>query len=302
MPLTYHTTLVQEITNHPVLLKAGIRVLVKREDLNHPHVSGNKWWKLKYNLEAAEKNLDTLLTFGGAYSNHIYATAAAAAECHLNSIGIIRGEETLPLNGTLAFATQQGMQIHYVTRMAYRAKDSLEFVASLHERFGRFFLIPEGGSNLLAVKGCAEFARKELCAIDFDHLVLPAGTGGTIAGLVCAFEGQRNIIGVSVLKDAGFLQGDVEKMISTYAGVHFNSWSIRTGYHHGGYAKVTRDIILFIQEMETLYDLPLDPVYTAKALWALMKEAETGAFKRGDTVLFLHTGGLQGRPDALTKP
>jgi 1-aminocyclopropane-1-carboxylate deaminase len=298
MTLAYHTTPLQEIRNHPALLKAGIRFLVKREDMNHQFVSGNKWWKLKYNLKAAvEQGFETLLTFGGAYSNHIYATAGAAAECGLRSIGIIRGEETLPLNPTLSFAKAKGMRLHYVSRADYRTKDTQEFTGRLSHAYGRFFLIPEGGSNLLAVKGCAEFAEKELSPINFDHLVLATGTGGTIAGLICGLNGQKNVIGVSILKDGAFLSDDIAKMVFSFTGRHFSSWSIHTGYHHGGYAKVPQELDWFMRETERLYHLPLDPIYTAKAFWAMLKEAEAGAFKRGDTVLFLHTGGLQGRGD-----
>jgi len=153
--LQYQETPIQEIHDAAVET-AGLRLLIKREDLNHPFVSGNKWWKLKYNLmEAAEKNFRTLLTYGGAYSNHIFATAAAASELGFKSIGIIRGEEVLPLNPTLAFARSQGMELHYISREAYRVKhiDCLE-------KFDNFYFIPEGGSNGLAVKGICEFDTK----------------------------------------------------------------------------------------------------------------------------------------------
>lgn len=294
MKLSYTETPVHEIVGHPILTGAGIRLVIKREDLNHQTVSGNKWWKLKYNLkEAAESGHKTVLTFGGAYSNHIYATAAASAECGFKSIGIIRGEETLPLNPTLQFAMENGMRLHYISRTTYRDKNDKAFVESLHEKFGPFYLIPEGGSNMLAVRGCEEFASRELRVIDFNHLVLPVGTGGTMSGLICGFAGARNIIGVPVLKDGGFLETAVRNMVTDYAQTDYNAWSIRTHYHHGGYAKVTRELLLFIDEMRVRYQLPLDPVYTAKGLWAVIKEAEAGTFESGTTVLFLHTGGLQ---------
>ncbi len=156
-----------------------VKLLLKREDLNHPFVSGNKWWKLKYNLEDVLKTgQTTLLTFGGAYSNHIYATAAAAHELGLNSIGVIRGEETLPLNPTLAFVKTKGMKLHYVSREAYRNKTEQAFIKQLHDQFGDFYLIPEGGTNELAVKGCAEFGKRLTDEVDFDYLCLPIGTGG----------------------------------------------------------------------------------------------------------------------------
>ena len=291
--LKYITTPLQEIQHHS-LEKAGIRLLIKREDLNHPHISGNKWWKLKYNLqEARHQNKKTLLTFGGAFSNHICATAAAAREEGFKSLGVIRGEKTLPLNPTLKFAEEQGMEIHYITREDYRKKNENEFIQNLVRDFGDFFLIPEGGTNTLAVKGCAEYAEQELATVDFDHLILPVGTGGTMTGLICGFKGSKNIIGVSVLKNGEFLNHDIEKLINDFSGKSFGNWSILTSYHHGGYAKVTDALLLFIKAMMDENNLPLDQVYTGKLLWAVMKEIENGNFKRGSTILVLHTGGLQ---------
>lgn len=270
-------------------------MLVKREDLNHPYVSGNKWWKLKYNLSAAaDRGLLTLLTFGGAFSNHLYATAAAASDLSLQSIGIIRGEETLPLNAILQFAKDRGMIFKYVSREQYRRKAETEFMEKLRQEFGGFYEIPEGGSNILAVKGCAEFAETELSKIDFDYLCLPVGTGGTIAGLICGFQGKKNIIGVSVLKNGEFLQTEIENHIQSFSDHSYSDWFLLTGYHHGGYAKATQDLLLFIDKMKLVYGLPLEPVYTGKLVWAVMREIESGSFKRGSTILLLHTGGLQG--------
>ncbi len=292
--LAYNPTPVQEIA-HPAAKSAGVKLLVKREDLNHPYVSGNKWWKLKYNLaSAADRGIPTLLTFGGAFSNHLYATAAAAYALNLKSIGIIRGEETLPLNPTLQFAKDRGMIFKYVSREQYRRKAEPEFIEKLRQEFGGFYEIPEGGSNILAVTGCAEFAERELSKIDFDYLCLPVGTGGTIAGLICGFRGKKNIIGVSVLKNGEFLQTEIINHVHDFSGQLYPDWSLLTAYHHGGYAKVTNDLVQFIGEMKVVYDLPLDPVYTGKLVWGVLKEIESGSFKRGSTILLLHTGGLQG--------
>jgi 1-aminocyclopropane-1-carboxylate deaminase/D-cysteine desulfhydrase-like pyridoxal-dependent ACC family enzyme len=273
----------------------GINVLIKREDLNHPFISGNKWWKLKYNLdEAIRQKKNSILTFGGAYSNHIFAVAAAAKECGLKSIGIIRGEETLPLNGTLTFAKENGMELHYISRQEYGNKNNPDFIEKLHYRFGDFYLIPEGGTNSLAIKGCAEFAEQELSKIEFDHVLLPVGTGGTIAGLICGLPSEKNIMGISVLKDGEFLRQEIEKLILSYNSKNYANWSVLTSYHHGGYAKVTPGLLMFIKEMKEKHSLPLDPVYTGKLLWAVSKEIERGTFKEGSTVLVIHTGGLQG--------
>lgn len=292
--LSYQPTRIQEI-EHPAFQKAGIRLLIKREDLNHPFVSGNKWWKLKYNLaEAVNAPHKTVLTFGGAFSNHLYATAAAAHELGLKSLGIVRGEETLPLNPTLHFVTGMGMKLHYISREAYRKKTEPGFLRNLQEHFGDFYLIPEGGSNTLAVKGCAEFARTVLQPIDFDYLFLPVGTGGTIAGMICGLDDTRKIIGIPVLKNGDFLAADINKLIQEYTNRSYTNWSLLTQYHHGGYARTTPALLAFIREMNDRYDLPLDQVYTGKLMWAIIREAESGSLKAGSTVLALHTGGLQG--------
>lgn len=292
--LEYQETPVQ-IFDHPSCKQAGVQLLIKREDLNNSAVSGNKWWKLKYNLQVAERSgLKKILTFGGAYSNHIYATAAATKMLNLSSIGIIRGEETLPLNPTLQFAKDQGMEIHYVSRAAYREKESPDFIDMLRDKFGDFFLIPEGGSNTLAVKGCAEFAEQKLSKIDFDHILMAVGTGGTIAGVIPALQRGKNIIGVPVLKNATFLPGDIARLIHEFSGKSFSNWSLLTGYDEGGYAKHTSRLRNFIAEMSHAYGLPLDHVYTGKLFFAMIKEIEAGTFKRGTTILALHTGGMQG--------
>ena len=289
--LTYNPTTIIEL-KVPQLAESGVRLLLKREDLNHQFVSGNKWWKLKYNLdEALQLGHNTLLTFGGAYSNHIYATAAAAKELGLKSIGIIRGENTLPLNHTLAFAESCGMKLHYLTREEYRDKADASFIQKLHNQFGDFYLIPEGGTNELAVKGVAEFGAALINEVDFDYLCLPVGTGGTMAGLIRGVDGRKNILGYSVLKGGGFLNHEVKKWV----GSSFDNWSIVEDYHFGGYAKTTNELIKFISEFEKQHQLPLDQVYTAKMMFGIVDLIQKGYFKRGSTILALHTGGLQGR-------
>ena len=289
----YRSTPVQEI-DHPVAQAAGVRLLVKREDLNHEFISGNKWWKLKYNIEEAiQSKHKRILTFGGAFSNHIYATAACANEHGLESIGVIRGEEILPLNHTLTFAKSKGMILRFITRQEFRARSSGELTEQLHDTFGDFYLIPEGGTNALAVKGCAEFAS-ELHGVVFDHLCLAVGTGGTIAGLISAFKGEKYILGVSVLKNGEFLNGDIAGLVKDFSDSHYGNWRLLTSYHHGGYAKVTKELLDFVRAMKERHNLPLDHIYSAKALFAALREIECGAFPRGSTLLFIHTGGLQG--------
>jgi 1-aminocyclopropane-1-carboxylate deaminase len=286
----YKTTPIQEFTS-PLFNEYKLRLLVKREDLNHPFVSGNKWWKLKYNLEEAmHLGHDTLLTFGGAYSNHIFATAAAGKELGLKTIGIIRGEEILPLNHTLAFAESSGMKLHYISREAYRKKTEPEFIAQLQHQFGNFYLIPEGGTNELAVKGCAQFANQLDKEIDFDYLCLSVGTGGTMAGMIEGLAPSKRIIGFSSLKGGEFLVEEIKKMTSPEK----TNWSINTDYHFGGYGKTTRELIAFIEDVQKIHQLPLDQVYTAKMVMGIFDLVYQGYFVKESTVLILHTGGLQG--------
>jgi 1-aminocyclopropane-1-carboxylate deaminase len=300
--IRYAETPTQEIFWEP-FEKAGVRVLVKREDLNNETVSGNKWWKLKYNLEFAQsKNFTRVLTFGGAYSNHIYSTSAAAKQAGLESIGIIRGEElSTTTNPTLSFARQQEMILHFVTREDYRQKNHPDFLKGLEKQFGKFYLIPEGGTNSLAVKGCSQFASEKLANIQFDKLFVPVGTGGTIAGLVCGFRGAKEIIGVSVLKDGDFLKNEIQKLIIESAGESYENWSLLTSYHQGGYGKFTNELLKFIEQMK-VQNLPLEPVYTGKLMWAIAKEIEAGKIAQGSTVLVLHTGGLQNMKSRLDYP
>ncbi len=287
--LNYKTTTIRELEILS-LKKRHIRLIIKREDLNHPFVSGNKWWKLKYNLEeAARLGHDTLLTFGGAYSNHIFATAAAGKELGLKTIGIIRGEETLPLNHTLAFAKSCGMILHYVSREAYRKKTEPEFIEQLHNQFGGFYLIPEGGTNELAVKGCKEFASQLSEEIDFDYLCLPVGTGGTMAGLIEGLHSSKKTIGFSSLKGGGFLVDEIKKLTSPEK----NNWILNTDYHFGGYGKVTHELNIFIEEMKSNHRLPLDRVYTGKMIFGIVDLITKEYFTEGSTICILHTGGLQ---------
>jgi 1-aminocyclopropane-1-carboxylate deaminase len=274
------------------LTKARIKLFVKREDLNHPFVSGNKWWKLKYNLEEARRNgHQMLLTFGGAYSNHIYATAAAAKACGVESIGIIRGEERLPLNSTLAFATHQGMRLHYISREAYRKKTEPEFIENLKKKFGDFYLIPEGGTNASAIKGCVEWAQ-HLQGREFDYLCLPVGTGGTMAGLIAGLPG-RNVIGFSVLM-GDFLKNEVRRLSLAYTGKEFSNWRIETQYHFGGYAKSSSVLREFIQTFEQDHHIVLDEIYTGKMVFGILDGIRKNKFEPETTILALHTGGLQG--------
>ncbi len=287
--LTYSQTPILELRDS-LLADAGVRLFVKCEYLNHSLISGNKWWKLKYNLvEAAKLGHKKLLTFGGAYSNHIYATAAAAYDLGFESVGVIRGEETLPLNSTLAFAKEKGMQLHYVTREDYRKKTEPDFKEKLTDSFGDFYLIPEGGTNELAVKGCEEFGKQLNQEVDFDYLFLPVGTGGTIAGLARGLDDSKKIIGVPVLKGAQFLENEIRVYTQK------ENWQLMYEYHFGGYAKSTKELTDFMEQFERAHNIPLDSIYTTKMMFGVFDLVKQGFFERGSAVLVLHTGGLQGK-------
>ncbi len=274
-------------------IKSGNRFYIKREDKFHHAISGNKWRKLKYNLiEAKRQGKETLLTFGGAYSNHIYATASAGNLFGFKTIGLIRGEEHLPLNPTLTFAKEIGMEIHYVNRSDYRKRYDNDFIEKIYEQFGDVYLIPEGGTNLLALKGAKEIVDD--IEIDFDYICSACGTGGTIAGIISGLDNHKYAIGFPVLKGASFLERNITKLIKDFTGKEFNNWHLELNYHFGGYAKIKAELINFIEEFETLNGIKLDPVYTGKMMYGIFDLERKGYFKKGSTIIAIHTGGLQG--------
>ncbi|HEB63125.1 MAG TPA: 1-aminocyclopropane-1-carboxylate deaminase/D-cysteine desulfhydrase [Gammaproteobacteria bacterium] len=277
-----------------ILDKAGVRLLIKREDQVHPVISGNKWHKLKYNLEVAQaQGHDKLLSFGGAYSNHIHALAGAGKAYNFNTIGMIRGEAYNPLNPTLQFAIDQGMQLHYLSRSDYRHKYEPEILDQLKERFGEFYLIPEGGSNALAVKGCREIIAD--INVPFDVITSPCGTGGTLAGLIAGLECKKKAVGFAVLKGAHFLQDDIAQLLRDANEPGFENWEVNLDYHFGGYAKTKPELLSFIDEFEAQHNIPLEPIYTGKMMYGLFDLIRQGKFPRGTIIVAIHTGGLQGK-------
>lgn len=274
------------------LVTRQIQLFLKREDKIHPFISGNKWRKLRYNLtEAKASGHDTLLTFGGAYSNHIYATAAAAKAAGLQAIGIIRGEEHLPLNPTLAYASDQGMHIAYMDRSTYRKKHEQTVIEALEERYGRFYLIPEGGTNNLAIKGCEEIVTAAVRT--FDFICLPVGTGGTAAGVIIGMKGCGKVIGFSALK-GDFLTAEVKGLLNNYQQDPPSNWSINNEYHFGGYAKTQPGLLQFIEAFYKKHQIQLEPIYTGKMMYGIYDLIQKGVFPAGSSILAIHTGGLQG--------
>ncbi len=267
-----------------------------REDLSHAFEegvdlewSGNKWRKLKKNLEEAKsRDLHSLITFGGAFSNHIAATAAAGKAYGFDTVGLIRGEPYHPLNPTLSKAVDNGMKLYYLSREQYRDRHTLEMQEWVQKRFGPGFLIPEGGSNELGVEGVEEMMKA--VPKDYDYILCPVGTGATLAGIVNGMEPNQKALGISVLKNAFDLEDSVRKWVKK-EGL---SWSIDHDYHFGGYAKVTHGLVQFINNFKQQFDVLLDPVYTGKMAFAAFRMAAEERIPRGSKILMVHTGGQQG--------
>ena len=256
-------------------------------------MSGNKIRKLKYNLiQAREEGHNTLLTFGGAYSNHIYAVAAAGKIYGFKTIGIIRGERYDNLNPTLSFARSSGMQLHYLSRTAYKEKYSPATLRALKKEFGEFYLLPEGGTNPLALKGCAEIVEE----LDFpyDMITTCCGTGGTLGGIIAGLNGRNHAMGFSVLKGGAFLQQDIRDHIRKYNGNTYLNWHIELDYHFGGYARYSPELINFINDFKRKQKVQLDPVYTGKMMFGIFDMINKDKIKKGTSIIAVHTGGLQG--------
>ncbi len=270
------------------LSNRGVRLLLKRDDLINPEIPGNKWRKLKYNLfDAAASGKHTLLTFGGAYSNHIRAVAAAGYYFGFETIGVIRGEEHLPLNPALDYAVRHGMTLDYLDRATYRDKASAAVEERLRQRFGDFFLIPEGGSNAAAVRGAAEIVTE--LPPDYDVVCCPCGTGGTLAGLAVGLPSGKQAVGFAALKGAGFLVDDVEGLQRAY-GTVTNNWTIELDYHFGGFARRTQLLNEFIAEFFRRHSIDLEWVYVAKMLYGIIDMAGHGRFDDGTTIVAVVTG------------
>lgn len=267
----------------------GVSVWLKRDDLIHPEIPGNKWRKLKYNLvEAARSDQRTLLTFGGAYSNHIRAAAAAGYYCGFSTIGIIRGEEHLPLNSSLAYVVKRGMRLSYLDRETYRRKSDPDVIAGLEREFGPFYLLPEGGSNELGVRGCAEIPAE--IDIDFDVICCACGTGTTLAGMAAGLKGGQQAVGFSSLKGGEFLARDVKELQQRTFGACSDNWGIEYGFHFGGFAKKTSELDAFIADFRARHGLALDWVYVAKMMYGVYALIENGTLNPGSRVVAVITG------------
>lgn len=273
----------------PIKFPNSISVHIKREDLIHPIVSGNKFRKLKYNLiQAKTENHETLLTFGGAFSNHIAAVAFAGKEQGFKTIGIIRGDELrdkIIENPTLHFAQECGMQFEFITREAYRHKSETFFIEKLKEKFGNFYLVPEGGTNELAIKGCEEILTNE--DSQFDFVCCAVGTGGTISGIINSILPHQKVLGFPALK-GNFLNDEIRNFVQK------ENWELIHEYHFGGYGKVNVELIDFINQFYKDTKIPLDPIYTGKMVFGVTDLIKKNYFAENSKILLIHTGGIQG--------
>jgi 1-aminocyclopropane-1-carboxylate deaminase len=271
------------------LERVGVRLHLKRDDLISTDITGNKWRKLKYNLDAARsEGHHTLLTFGGAYSSHVRAVAAAGSLFGFATVGVIRGEEHRPLNASLGYAVSRGMRLTYLDRGTYRSKDSPSVIAALRRQFGHFYLLPEGGSNALAVRGCAEIPGE--IAESFDVICCPCGTGGTLAGLASGLGSGQRALGISVLRGDNFLDREVARLQRDALGAPTPNWSVDHGFHFGGYARRTAELTGFVVDFEQRHGLALDWVYVAKMMYGIVTLAQAGAFQRGTGLVAVITG------------
>ena len=285
-------TPIQQLSNK-LTEEAGIKFYIKCDDLIHPTVSGNKWRKLKYNLfEAKSRGYHRILTFGGAFSNHLYAVAAAGNVLGFETIGMVRGEGVADKpSPTLLFCKEQGMKLHFVSREMYRMKDSKEYLQELSGQFKNPFIIPEGGTSALALRGIAEMVPEVINQLGVmpDYFAVAAGTGGTAAGLLAA---GANVLAFSALKGGGFLKNDIHNLLKHQ--IFQAELQLMTDYHFGGYAKWNQQLIDFIQKFKQDFNIQLEQVYTAKMFFGLFDLIQKGHFKKGDTIVAVHTGGLQG--------
>ena len=269
-----------------------VEITVRRDDLLHKHISGNKFRKLKYNIEfASKKNYDGILTFGGAFSNHIAATAAAGKIYDIKTIGIIRGEEwkdKIELNSTLNFALKQGMEFYFINREDYRSKNTSVYLNILKDRFPNYYIVPEGGSNDLAIKGCSEI-------IDFtedtkyEYVCCAVGTGATISGIANSLLAHQTAIGFAALNDYSILD-----QINIWSAKRVCNLNIYFDYNLGAYAKINSDLVQFINDFFNKFGIPLDPIYTGKMFMGIFDLIDKNIIKSNSNILVIHTGGLQG--------
>jgi 1-aminocyclopropane-1-carboxylate deaminase len=279
---------------HPKFSYHNVNVVIKRDDLIHPVISGNKYRKLKYNLaQIKQDNRQGIISFGGAYSNHIHALAFACMQHNIPCVGVIRGYEQYATNATLSQAQRWGMQLHFVDKNTYRHRDSVEYQQTLLQHFPNYVLVPEGGSNSQALIGVADVINELNQQLSFQHLITAVGSGGTLAGLISASHNEQKIWGIAVLKQAEYLEQKINQLLGNKAPKMTN-WQLIHHYHQGGYAKIPPDYLQWLWSISQQLAIPFEPIYTGKMLAGFFDLLDKGYFNAGETVVLLHTGGLQG--------
>lgn len=277
-----------------------IEVFIKRDDLIHPSISGNKWRKCFYLLKhIKEQGIKNVITFGGAYSNHIHAFSYAAQEAGLNCLGIIRGEELehKELNQTLTFAKNQGMKFQFVSREEYRKRNDECYIQELSKKHNAY-IVPEGGTTPFAKYGLYDMVTEINTEVNFDIIFSACGTGGTIAGINYGLQPHQRAFGISVLKG---MKNELEQKVSSFSSNI--QCDIIEGYHFGGYAKYNEQLINFIKDFERNYNIPLEQIYTGKMIYSFFDMLEKNKFEKNSKIILVHTGGLQGRiPELTIKP
>ncbi len=274
----------------PFLNQHQIELWIKRDDLLHSIISGNKWRKLKYILQhVLSIGADTIISMGGAFSNHLHALAYAGKLLNISTVAYIRGEQPSPLNPTLRDLEAWGMQLIFISRSSYR---ELRHFKSLPEQKSNEYWLPEGGALEYALQGVAEILEE--IDINFDILCLPCGTGTTIAGLISAAPYDTKALGFSALNAKHFLENDVTKLLSD-TSKNFCQWSINYDYYFGGFAKSSPELLEFINNFEHQTDIELESVYTGKMMYGIYALIKQGFFTRGQRIIAVHTGGLQGK-------
>jgi 1-aminocyclopropane-1-carboxylate deaminase/D-cysteine desulfhydrase-like pyridoxal-dependent ACC family enzyme len=272
--------------SHPLLKAHTVRLFVKRDDLIHPYISGNKWRKLKYNISEMQRlKKGVMLTFGGAYSNHILAVAAAGNKLGFKTIGMIRGEEPKDKNPVLLKAEKLGMQLHYVSREEYRKKETKEFMDKLQNIFGDFYLVPEGGANEWGVKGCEEIVRE--IKTDYSYICCSSGTGATVAGIALSLPADKKAIGFCVHRGGEA----IAENIKAWTGGKDN-YILNNHYHFRGFAKSTPELTRFLHDFSIETNIPVEPVYTGKMFFGIFDLVSNNFFKPSTAIVAIHTGGI----------
>ena len=295
-----------ELLDYDLFNQYDVKVYIKRDDQIHPEISGNKWRKLNLNIEKYKQGrYEKILTFGGAYSNHIHATAALGRDLQIPTIGIIRGEELTPQsNATLKAAAAAGMELVFVNREEYSWRYERDYKELLRRKYGNVMVIEEGGANYLGVAGCTAIVAE--IGIDTDYYILPAGTGTTTAGILMGVDHQQ-VISVPVFKKGDFIRDEISSLL-TYSGLgeeeieeKLAQLKLATNYAFGGYGKSNQTLIDFINQIYTETGLKLDQIYTGKMFYALCDLIKLGEIKKGSSVVAIHTGGLQGTSSIADK-